>query len=221
MVIANHNKIANSNTSSGTHQTLNQIKTNASDSNFEYEDKDNEWDIGIGDLIIDLDADIEKSSNVDSTLMIPLQTLANSYSTSDKLDSRDKNIIKDKDSANMSTMSNLSGSKNSAKLSIDNHQATLDKGLKMKIKRTKMGNKTSDSKHEIVKSEMEVEEAHNKSSPGIGGAGANKRGSSSHKKAKAHCKEKPENSLQDLSACTCDSDKASTSPCSNCSKESS
>lgn len=30
------------------------------DSNFEYDD--NEWDVGIGDLIIDLDADIEKSS---------------------------------------------------------------------------------------------------------------------------------------------------------------
>lgn len=42
-------------------------------------------------MIIDLDADIEKSSNVDSTqLMIPLQTLANSYSTSDNLDSPDK-----------------------------------------------------------------------------------------------------------------------------------
>ena len=31
---------------------------------------------GIGDLIIDLDADIEKSSNVESSLMIPLQKLA-------------------------------------------------------------------------------------------------------------------------------------------------
>lgn len=29
-------------------------------SNFEYDD--NEWDIGIGDLIIDLDADIEKTN---------------------------------------------------------------------------------------------------------------------------------------------------------------
>jgi len=77
------------------------FKTNQSDlkdTNFEYED--NEWDIGIfilatttcpvltncvcvcvyvflgiGDLIIDLDADIEKSSstNLDSSLVIPLQ----------------------------------------------------------------------------------------------------------------------------------------------------
>lgn len=33
-------------------------------------------------------------------------------------------------------------------------QATLDKGLKMKIKRTKPGTKTSEAKHEIVKSEQ-------------------------------------------------------------------
>lgn len=36
------------------------------------------------------------------------------------------------------------------KMSID-HQATLDKGLKMKIKRTKPGTKSSEAKHEIVK----------------------------------------------------------------------
>lgn len=39
------------------------------------------------------------------------------------------------------------------KVSID-HQATLDKGLKMKIKRTKPGTKTSEAKHEIVKAEQ-------------------------------------------------------------------
>jgi len=38
-------------------------------------------------------------------------------------------------------------------MSID-HQATLDKGLKMKIKRTKPGTKTSEAKHEIVKAEQ-------------------------------------------------------------------
>lgn len=118
-------------------------------------------------------------------------------------------------------MSNSSGSKNSTKLSIDNHQATLDKGLKMKIKRTKMGNKTSDSKHEIVKSEMDAEEHNNKNSPTLA---ANKRGTSSHKKekqSKTHCKDKQENSMQELSSCNCDSDKLSSSPCSNCLKESS
>ena len=34
--------------------------TTTQPSNFEYDD--NEWDIGIGDLIIDLDADIEKTN---------------------------------------------------------------------------------------------------------------------------------------------------------------
>lgn len=115
-------------------------------------------------------------------------------------------------------MSNSSGSKNSTKLSIDNHQATLDKGLKMKIKRTKMGNKTSDSKHEIVKSEIEVEDQHSKTSPTIAG---NKRGNSSHKKekqSKTYCKDKQENSIQEISSCSCDSDKLTQ--CANCLKES-
>ncbi|XP_061391113.1 putative uncharacterized protein DDB_G0286901, partial [Musca vetustissima] len=40
--------------------------------------------------------------------------------------------------------------KSNTKMSID-HQATLDKGLKMKIKRTKPGTKSSEAKHEIVK----------------------------------------------------------------------
>lgn len=43
-----------------------------------------------------------------------------------------------------------SGIKPNNKMSID-HQATLDKGLKMKIKRTKPGSKSSEAKHEIVK----------------------------------------------------------------------
>lgn len=41
--------------------------------------------------------------------------------------------------------------KTAAKLAIE-HSATVDKGLKMKIKRTKPGTKTSEAKHEIVKS---------------------------------------------------------------------
>lgn len=51
-----------------------------------------------------------------------------------------------------STTSNTSG-KSATKLAVD-HQATLDKGLKMKIKRTKPGTKTSEAKHEIVKAEQ-------------------------------------------------------------------
>lgn len=84
--------------------------------NFEYDD--NEWDIGIGDLIIDLDADIEKT----------------------------------REGTPGGGMASAAGpGKAAAKMGAD-HSATLDKGLKMKIKRTKPGGKASEAKHEIVKS---------------------------------------------------------------------
>lgn len=83
--------------------------------NFEYDEQ--EWDIGIGDLIIDLDADIEKSAT-----------------------------------SGMASAAGGAASKGqNAKLAVE-HSATVDKGLKMKIKRTKPGTKTSEAKHEIVKS---------------------------------------------------------------------
>lgn len=47
------------------------------------------------------------------------------------------------------------GGKAGGKLAAIDHQATLDKGLKMKIKRTKPGTKTSEAKHEIVKAEQQ------------------------------------------------------------------
>lgn len=52
--------------------------------------------------------------------------------------------------SNNQTISAANSSKSNTKMSID-HQATLDKGLKMKIKRTKPGTKSSEAKHEIVK----------------------------------------------------------------------
>lgn len=55
--------------------------------------------------------------------------------------------------AKMSSTTSASGGKSATKLAVD-HQATLDKGLKMKIKRTKPGTKTSEAKHEIVKAEL-------------------------------------------------------------------
>lgn len=52
----------------------------------------------------------------------------------------------------MATNASPAGSgKTAAKMAIE-HSATVDKGLKMKIKRTKPGTKTSEAKHEIVKS---------------------------------------------------------------------
>ena len=60
---------------------------------------------------------------------------------------------------NITSGQNNSGSnsnKQNNKMSID-HQATLDKGLKMKIKRTKPGTKTSEAKHEIVKATEQLQ----------------------------------------------------------------
>ncbi|KAL3285897.1 hypothetical protein HHI36_000417 [Cryptolaemus montrouzieri] len=89
--------------------------------NFEYDD--NEWDIGIGDLIIDLDADIEKTTE---KTVEPISMAANAAGPQ-------------------------ATKAAAAKMAVE-HSATVDKGLKMKIKRTKPGTKTSEAKHEIVKS---------------------------------------------------------------------
>lgn len=125
MVTANQKITTTSNTNTTAQQS--QTTQNKVDTNFEYEDhQDNEWDIGIGDLIIDLDADIEKSSNVDSTLMIPLQSLSSDQSklvdTNKKLDS-----VNNKDKDISCTMSTSSNNKNSSKVSVqsDNHQVNL------------------------------------------------------------------------------------------------
>ncbi|XP_063540147.1 zinc finger protein 608-like isoform X1 [Cydia strobilella] len=104
--------------------------------NFEYDD--NEWDIGIGDLIIDLDADIEKTDEAGGM---------------------------------------------AARAEPDAQRTA----LKMKIKRTKPGTKSSEAKHEIVKSnEMNGE-------PKTQGAAATppaaaKRGSGGHRRDKARDK---------------------------------
>ncbi|XP_036232973.2 zinc finger protein 608 isoform X2 [Bactrocera oleae] len=58
--------------------------------------------------------------------------------------------------------------KSNSKMSID-HQATLDKGLKMKIKRTKPGTKTSEAKHEIVKA---TEQQQQNGSLGVNNSGS-------------------------------------------------
>lgn len=81
-----------------------------------------------------------------------------------------------------------------------------------------MGNKTSDSKHEIVKSDNEVgggvvDEQLSKCSTLLG----NKRGNNNHKKekqTKAPCKDK-ESLIQDLS-CNCENE---NSPCSICKEQ--
>ncbi|XP_063990984.1 zinc finger protein 608-like isoform X2 [Diachasmimorpha longicaudata] len=190
--------------------------------NFEYDD--NEWDIGIGDLIIDLDADIEKTrdeklssgngmastpasaptattnqnhqvqqnsttgQNSSSSTIISSgngQSASLSLSCSSSttalpscgVNSSSVNTTNSVNSANTSgnttTASNTNNTStgngptgkqqpgavnavhtnagNPGKMAVE-HSATVDKGLKMKIKRTKPGTKTSEAKHEIVKS---------------------------------------------------------------------
>lgn len=129
------------------------------ETNFEYDD--NEWDIGIGDLIIDLDADIEKTDEKSN-------------------------------SGAAGAMASSAPAPNKGKLSIE-HSATVDKGLKMKIKRTKPGTKSSEVKHEIVKSgeqqngnSVSVGEKHGNGSVNSAGVNAGvKRGSSGHRRDKA------------------------------------
>ncbi|XP_072943049.1 uncharacterized protein [Epargyreus clarus] len=104
--------------------------------NFEYDD--NEWDIGIGDLIIDLDADIEKTDEAGGM---------------------------------------------AARAEPDAQRTA----LKMKIKRTKPGTKSSEAKHEIVKSNEMNGEPKPPTASAAAPAAA-KRGSGGHRRDKARDK---------------------------------
>lgn len=119
--------------------------TTAASTNFEYDD--NEWDIGIGDLIIDLDADIEKTNEGgtnSNTTNTAIQNATGGGPTTACPSGGAGHHMATNASPNTSA-------KAAAKMAIE-HSAIVDKGLKMKIKRTKPGTKTSEAKHEIVKS---------------------------------------------------------------------
>ncbi|CAH0401404.1 unnamed protein product [Chilo suppressalis] len=105
--------------------------------NFEYDD--NEWDIGIGDLIIDLDADIEKTDEAGGM---------------------------------------------AARAEPDAQRTA----LKMKIKRTKPGTKSSEAKHEIVKSNEMNGEMKPQTATAATPPAAAKRGSGGHRRDKARDK---------------------------------
>ncbi|XP_044265222.1 zinc finger protein 609-like [Tribolium madens] len=152
-------RVADSRTGNATAKPDITTTTTQPSTNFEYDD--NEWDIGIGDLIIDLDADIEKTN----------------------------------EGANTHTMAANAGGPQAAKAAATakmaiEHSATVDKGLKMKIKRTKPGTKTSEAKHEIVKSNELNGTAEGKHTAGVNAApgaapgGNSKRGSSGHRRDK-------------------------------------
>lgn len=117
-------------------------RTDPNPANFEYDD--NEWDVGIGDLIIDLDADIEKTNEAPQSGAIATPGGSNPAGAGKAAHSGPAKAM----AANAQTPA---GKSPAAKLAVE-HSATVDKGLKMKIKRTKPGTKTSEAKHEIVKS---------------------------------------------------------------------
>ncbi|XP_054714169.1 zinc finger protein 608-like [Uloborus diversus] len=178
-----------------------------------FDDDYNEWELGIGDLIIDLDADIEKTngggpqqgiptshhshhhshhhhhhhhhhssnhhqngtasssvnpgSGVDSSpsASAPATTfnfLGSSQPPSSNLAAAMSNSKSPRITGNSGSGSGASsvsgtgttgGSANSSGSGTFEHQATVDKGLKMKIKRKTVGNKYSEAKHEIVQSD--------------------------------------------------------------------
>ncbi|EGI66851.1 Zinc finger protein 609 [Acromyrmex echinatior] len=140
---------------------LDPAATNATN-NFEYDD--NEWDIGIGDLIIDLDADIEKtrdeklSSGTGMASTPASAASAPNNANHHQLQNSASGLNSNSSSSSQASGVNVSGvnavhanAGNPGKMAVE-HSATVDKGLKMKIKRTKPGTKTSEAKHEIVKS---------------------------------------------------------------------
>ncbi|XKL63721.1 hypothetical protein PGB90_006085 [Kerria lacca] len=123
----------------------------ATTTNFEYDES--EWDIGIGNLIIDLDADIEKTnekSNVGNLISSSSNSMA-AASATNAASSGSSSSSKSSKSSNSSSGSGTTNSGSSSQSSTVEHSSTVDnKGLKMKIKRTKSGSKSSE-KHEIVK----------------------------------------------------------------------
>lgn len=184
-----------------------------------FDDDYNEWDISIGDLIIDLDADIERQSEGDTK---------NSSGSSDKTEnneivtpSQNNQTIGSGMSSNLKSnrfsggtvarpinnsvvAGNLSTSPKSLNSTPNNshahhgpvqrtafpttnstspsvnskieHLATVDKGLKMKIKRKSIGGRSSETKHEIVSSEIStkafagpLDHANNTNSPSKSG----------------------------------------------------
>lgn len=159
-----------------------------------FDDDYNEWELGIGDLIIDLDADIEKTnerngiqhhnthhSQQNGTTVPSPSSVVNDSPTSattfnflgSQTPCNNSNLAAAMSNsktprlsgnsgvstgANPSTGTGVTTGGNSNSASVQGsgafeHQATVDKGLKMKIKRKTVGSKYSEAKHEIVQSD--------------------------------------------------------------------
>ena len=140
--------------------------------NFEYEDS--EWDVGIGNLIIDLDADIEKNNgpagNKAAASGMPSGTSPNASAGSSPTQAVVKGAAATTNNTSASssstatttttttTQNSSNGAAAAAKMAAAAvHSATVEPGLKMKIKRTKPGpgTRSSETKHEIVKSSQD------------------------------------------------------------------
>ncbi|XP_076304894.1 uncharacterized protein LOC143222348 isoform X2 [Tachypleus tridentatus] len=130
-----------------------------------FDDDNNEWELGIGELIIDLDADIEKNNrnivygDTDGTRTSAL-TSARCPPSGGMSNSRTSRMNISSVKAGISSVSTIAGkSLNTVKNTGVGHQASVDKGLKMKIKRKNVGGKPSEAKHEIVQSDTKSHSA--------------------------------------------------------------
>jgi hypothetical protein len=204
---SSHRKeVASSTSTSGSSSSGQKGRPSTTDASFgEYED--NEWDVGIGNLIDDLDADIEKSAAEVSTVPgtgavkkdeqvagmpatgpgIPSSTRGSSKVPSTSVPS--PTVTTSSTTTPVSgptTTLSVAGTPTSTPSSMQ-HSATVEKGLKMKIKRTKPpGGSKSAEKLEIVK--PVVDEANPSASANANG----KVGQASMRKDAVHCKESKE-----------------------------
>lgn len=174
--------------------TASTTTTNDGSAATNFDDDYNEWDVGIGDLIIDLDADIEKTnerngnstqqgiqhhSQQNGTTAQSPSSAVNDSPTSAATFSflgspcNNNNLAAAMSNSKSPRLSGNSGvsagatssgtgvttsGSNNSGASVQGsgtfeHQATVDKGLKMKIKRKTVGSKYSEAKHEIVQSD--------------------------------------------------------------------
>lgn len=157
---------------SGTGQRPKSSRGSASDANFEYDD---EWDVGIGNLISDLDADIEKNNEANQKISQQSQSSSpsssnpqmhiphsagtvtsnsNSSVKSAKTSSAISSSKSGSASSNVGSVSRTESNQPSSSVNMEHSSVCGDKGLKMKIKRTKPGTKNIDAKHEIVKNDI-------------------------------------------------------------------
>ncbi|RWS15772.1 zinc finger protein 608-like protein, partial [Dinothrombium tinctorium] len=115
-----------------------------------FDEDNNEWELGISELIIDLDADIEKDNDMSSGKMAnPKATKAGNYSSTASKSGLSSGGHHNHHHHHHHHHQHANANKCAATVE---HQATVERGLKMKIKRKSIGGKSSGAKHEIVQS---------------------------------------------------------------------